>query len=189
MRAIRNTLVALMLVGLAACNASVSGNVYCSGGSSSSTNCAGMGNLTLTNRPGDDSNSLQGVDLSMLVNGGAFDAAKVAWDFSNSTTPILSNSGYVNVEVTLANTATSSTSFAWTRVGQTLVPQNPSAVNAWLANLKSPVASVDFSLPTIGVDNYAGTNVITGEIKYDTVVQAGAAYAWYNDCSGYCVIR
>lgn len=189
MQMVRTLFFAAVLASLAACSAQVTPTLGCAGGSSSGVNCAAGVNVSVsTRRPGLDVPGF-GENLAALIQGGSFDAAKLSWDFSGSTTPITTTSGNAVVVATLTNSSTVSTTLGWTRVGQTLVPSNPTAVNSWLASIKSPIDSVDITFTTIATDNYAGTNVITGEVKYDSVVQNGAASAWYNDCSGYCVIR
>lgn len=189
MQAIRLLLMAVVLFGLAACQVQVSPSLACAGGSSSGVNCAGAVNVHMTARRPEMQGFNANEQLAALIQGGSFDAAKLSWDFSGSTTPITTTSGNAAVVATLTNSTQLSTAFAWTRVGQTLVPSNPTAINSWLAGIKSPIDTISITFGTITTDNYAGTNVMTGEVKYDSVVQNGAASAWYNDCSGYCVIR
>lgn len=189
MQVIRMILLLAFVLALTACQVRVNPWLVCAGGSSSGVACAGGANVNVTARRPGTEGFYSDESIASLIQNGTFDAAKLSWDFSGSTTPITTTSGNLVVVATLTNSTQLSTSFAWTRVGQSIVASNPTAVNSWLAGIKSPIDTIDVTFGTITTDNYAGTNVMTGEVKYDSVVQNGAASAWYNDCSGYCVIR
>ncbi len=174
---------------LAACGGTLQTNVRCSGGSSSATYCDGDVTYTIQLRPA-EGGSRQSAGISGTSS---FDAGQLVYDLSSSTVSVLSNSGTAIVVAELASGGTTSQSFQWVRQGQTLVAQDPSAVNAWAASLDGLATGFELSYGTFQVSNSTGSNTVTAELKYQGSVVSGDTSGWYNDpCSGphfYCEIQ
>lgn len=174
---------------LAACGGEIETRVHCSGGSSSSTYCDGDVTYTVALRPAEGvSKQAPGIYGTASINAG-----QLVYDLSSSTGSVMSNSGTAIIVAELASGGSVSQSFQWVRQGQTLVAQDPSAVNAWAASLDGLATGFELSYGTFLVSNSSGSNTVTAELKYQGSVVSGDASGWYNDpCSSpyfYCEIQ
>ena len=154
---------------LSACSVSTTVTTTCDYGSSSGVNCSSSVAVTVAQKNGTTSNTL---DVDDLV-----------FDLGASTVPVTSSSGVGTVVADLAIGGSVSQSFVWIKQGSTLVAQDPTSVNQWIASL-GDVTNFSVSFGSYSVASDPGPNTITGEVKYQGVILGGSSTSWYDDCGG-----
>ena len=77
---------------------------------------------------------LQRNGTTSFRSGTTFSASEFYFDISGTNVPITATGGAILVVVELTDGSTAANTFSWTKSGTSLVPSNPSALEAWLAN-------------------------------------------------------
>ena len=122
---------------------------------------------------------------SVIKSLAGFDASLAELDFSSSSSGvnITTSSGNAVIKLTTDTGQLFTSVFSWSKVGDSIIADNPFAVEAWLNNHIAQVAAIEIDYGSIQVTGAAGANTIVGEAVYGGQVQAGDAHGWYEDTS------
>ncbi|MEB2315802.1 MAG: hypothetical protein OZ919_06905 [Xanthomonadaceae bacterium] len=123
--------------------------------------------------------ALQRSGTTSFKSGSTFSASELYFDISGTSIPVTANSGTIFVIAKLADGSTAANTFSWTKSGTSLIPSNPAAIDAWLANYDGVVVSIETELQDIVVAQVNGNNTFAAVAMHNSSSMGSASASWY----------
>lgn len=103
----------------------------------------------------------------------SFDANNVRVELDQSNVNFTNSSGTMTLKIKSGSSTVATTGVSWHRVGSTLFPSNPGAVNAWVHANADLGDTMEYEIDNLEWAPHAGTNVVTAVVEYGSHAPAG----------------
>ncbi|PHS27032.1 MAG: hypothetical protein COA84_05105 [Robiginitomaculum sp.] len=131
-----------------------------------------------------------GIPTAASVLADQFDASKFTIDMGGSNVA-LPTTGLFNI--TLNNSSgqpVSQAAFSWTKNGNIITVNNPTAVHDWMASVPANVSGIETKFVSMPVNTHVGVNAYMLSVSYDGAVQATAGQVWMESCdNSFCALE